>query len=309
MNTLDDASLIQKFVKREVTLLSNQNLRVESAFDSVQLLAKRGGLVATIKQTKDGCTIEVRQRSEYGQQVHQALIANNFIPIGDPGKSEFWQYAEYKPPAGYKLHCTEARFLWKEWWTRVRYSNRSAIQTDLLIHVRDTWYPIRESVCSQGLLYITTLVSEFVFKGTDQVIWLSKIPNHGSARQLKTTASAIPASVQAAAKKPSDQSSQEQLLTHPVIVAKELPSRPASSTPAEVPLSHTKEGLETTGLHSDLRQVVEIRQGKLYIMTALGEVVVEGANLKFRLNDEKPPAKKPINLNNYRDREAYAVNT
>ncbi|UBF25648.1 hypothetical protein K9N68_29485 [Kovacikia minuta CCNUW1] len=308
MNTLDDATLIQQFVKREVTLVSNQNLRVESAFDSVQLLAKRGGLIATIKQVKGIDIFAVRRSSEYGQQVHESLVDNNFIPTKKLDKSEFWQYEECQPSPGYKLHCTAAKFLWKEWWTSVRYSNRNAIQTDLLIRVRDTWYPIREAVCSQGLLYITTLVSEFVFQGSDQIIWLSKLPNQPLERQPKLT----PVSPQPPAP-PGDRNPPSPPLGQPFFKhpggGKDLPAHVSPSTPTEVPLSRTQEDSEHSTYRPDLREVVEIRQGKLYIMTALGEVVVEGTNLKFRLNDETPSTKKPIRLNTYRDREPYAVNT
>jgi hypothetical protein len=309
MNTLDDTALIQQFIKREVTLLSNQSLRVEPAFDSTQLLAKRGGLIATIKLVKGVCAIGVRRSSEYAQQVHQVLVDNHFIPIAASDQSEFWQYEECQPPSGYKLHCTEAKFLWKEWWTRVRYSNRNAIQTDLMIQVRDTWYPIREAVCSQGLLYITTLVSEFVFKGSDQTIWLSRLPNESPNRLSKVPpATSLPADP-SQGRKPPTQPLPQPSFKQPAIAGKEPPSRSAASVPTEVPLSRAKENLEDTAFRPDLREVVEIRQGKLYIMTALGEIVVEGTNLKFRLNDEAAATKKPINLNNYRDREPYAVNT
>jgi hypothetical protein len=310
MNTLDDAALIQQFVKRKVTLLANQSLRVEPAFDSTQLLAKRGGLIATIKLVKGVCAIGVRRGSEYAQQVHQVLVENHFIPISALDQSEFWQYEECQPPAGYKLHCTEAKFLWKEWWSRVRYSNRNAIQTDLLIQVRDTWYPIREAVCSQGLLYVTTLVSEFVFKGSDQTIWLSKLPNESPSCLSTVPAATSPPAAPSAERQLPNQPLRQQPFKPPAISGKEPASRSAASVPTEVPLSRSKESLADQAFRPDLREVVEIRQGKLYIMTALGEIVIEGNNLKFRLNDETASTtKQPINLNNYRDREPYAVNT
>jgi len=311
MTSLDDRALIQQFIQQQGTLLSNQNLRVEPAFDSAQLLAKRGGLIATIKQTKGVNSVVVRRSSEYWNLVHQVLLEHRFVPLGKPGKSEFGQYEQRQLPAGYKLNCGEARILWKEWWTNARYTSHNSIQVDLLISVRDTWYPIRDVVCSQSMLYVTTLVSEFVFLGTDQVIWLSKLPNQRPQLQAEGHPSG-PSAAQSNPASVSNQAIRKQVVEHPALATKEPSQRsvsqqPASSMPVEIPVSKASEDPKNVTVRPDLRQVVEIRQGKLYIMTALGEVVVEGANLKFRLNDDNPAAKKMIHLNNYRDRETHRL--
>jgi hypothetical protein len=46
---------------------------------------------------------------------------------------------------------------------------------ELLIRKRDSWYPIRDLIISNGLLYIKTLGSEIALDSDDLVTWLSKV--------------------------------------------------------------------------------------------------------------------------------------
>lgn len=301
MNTLDDAALILQFVKRESTLASNQSLRIEPAFDSVQLLAKRGGLLASIKTNQNITAASVRRGSEYWNLIHQILVSNQFVPIEPSAKSEFLQYEQRQIPSGYKLNCTESRFLWKEWWTRVRNSNRNNIQTDLLIFCRNTWYPVREVVCSQGSLFVTTLVSEFIYQGSELIVWLSK-------EQSDMGEQATPSPV----------ATQSQSTEPPKPVFRQTPGKtafvgrdiPPSSPPIAPPTPNgtDKEKQGNTAMRPDLREVLKFRQGKLYVTTPIGEVVIEGNNLKFWLNDEEPAPPKTVDISSYRDRDAQAVN-
>lgn len=304
MTPSDDAALVSQFLNREA-FAANQNLRVEPAFDSVQLLAKRGGMVATLKVVKGIKTVTLRRGSEYSNLVHHVLIEQNYIPVSQSSQAEVIQYEARHIPAGYKLHCAEARFLWKEWWTGIRDGNRNSIQTDLLIYTRNTWYPIREVACSQGVLFVTTLVSEFVFQGADQVIWLTKSPNEANqtpaqVNEAKERAKAFLAATRSGSRLFSDQ---------PIAPTNQQPVA-ALPTPGSGACNRNPED----DFHPDLRQVVKFHQGKLYIATALGEIVVEGANLKFWLNDEtlvdseKPDtARKPIDFGSYLERETRAV--
>ncbi len=307
MNILDDASLILQFVRQEGALASNQNLRIEPAFDSVQLIAKRGGLLATLKVQNNGPKVLVRRRSEYCNLVHQVLVENHFIPMNPSEKSEFTQYERRQIPDGYKLNCAEARFLWKEWWTNVRQGNRNNIQTDLVIFCRNTWYPIREIVCSHGTLFITTLVSEFVYQGSDLVVWLSKESSQvaeNQATEKLPQALPIPQPNRSDPSKPVFRQSPGRT----AFVGRSLP--PLAASPAQVnsPGSRGNEKSENSATRPDLRQVLKFRQGKLYITTAIGEIVVEGSHLKFWLNDEEPAiAPKTVNIETYRDREAQSV--
>lgn len=281
MNTLDDLVLIQKFIRGETTLLANQRLRIEPVFDSTQLLAKRGGLIATIKQGAAGLIILLRRDSDYYSLVHQCLLDRSLMPTGEIDQAGFERYCPCRVPAGYKLNCTEARSLWKEWWMSARNGNRSNIQTNLLIFTRNTWYPIREIACNQGTVFITTLVTEVMLQGTDQVIWLSRLPGEAlaSAKEHHPATPAVRSS--------HDQMGRPTVGRSPAPNPSEATlSANGSSLPKQVDESEV--GISSAVLHPDLRHVVKMRQGKLYITTALGEIVVQGGNLQFWLQGSCP---------------------
>lgn len=261
MTTLNDAAVLLKFVQGESSLIANQNLRVEPAFDSVQLLAKRGGVIAMTKQSNNELTVLVRRSSNYWSPLHQLLLDHFFMPIGSADLSGFEQYQACRIPAGYKLNFTEARALWREWWQTARNSNPRSILMDLLIFDADQWCPIQDMTYSQELLFITTPENEVCLNKNDSIVWLSR-------RSEPVAASSC-------------------------VEAKPLPEKP---TPSNAVIAYPARFLQTKprpdlrspsgsqGARSDLMQVLRIDQNKLYITTALGEVVVQGADLMFWLN-------------------------
>lgn len=295
MHTLDDETLIQQFVNGEVTLAANQNLRVESAFQSTQLLAKRGGLIAAIKKVGDRSVVLLRQKSDYTELIHQILLKCHVIPTGMADQAEFEQYQKSEIPAGYQVNYTEARALWKEWWKNTRQSNPYSIQIELLIFARNTWYPVRNIVCNDSNLFVATLATEVAFQGSERIVWLSRQSAPLPASAARPLTCPAPASL--------NQSTRALSVASSASVA----AVPAAVVPNP---SVSRETLDGRAFNPDLRQVLRFRQGKLYITTALGEIVVEGRDLKFWLNEDElaVDGHKPIDLNGYRDREGRAVN-
>ncbi|MBC7968672.1 MAG: hypothetical protein H7Z11_00835 [Verrucomicrobia bacterium] len=287
MHILNDATLIQQFISGEATLAANQNLRIESAFDSVQLLSKRGGLLASIKRIASRQTVLMRQKSDYSTLMHQVLLAHHFIPT--PGRGDqpgFEQYRADEIPAGYEVTYATAKELWKEWWRKARQASIHSIHTDLLIFARDTWYPIRNIICSEGVLFITTLVSEASFESDAQLTWLRRLPAPRSAA-IPPTSPILAQSLHPLSKAAQATTNQKE---HPIVSASaSFLSKPAvSASDPSAP---------------DLRAVLRFRQGKLYVTTALGDVVVEGNHLKYRLDEGMRGTKpqEPLNLRGYRE--------
>jgi hypothetical protein len=230
--------------------------------------------------------------------VHHILVENRYMPINLASQAEFMQYQARHLPEGYKLHCAEARLLWKDWWRGLRHGKRNTIQTDLLIHSRDTWYPVRDVACNQGVLFVTTLVSEFIFQGSDQVIWLTReadVPN--LVTESADSEGEQPNPFRSGSQNNSGSGSARQM------TAESEWMEQSASVPV-TPIPNCLQTQEDADMRPDLRQVIQFRQGKLHIATALGEVVVEGANLKFWLNDQEHlnPA-KAVDFRSYRDRE------
>ncbi|MBW4582965.1 MAG: hypothetical protein KME42_25645 [Tildeniella nuda ZEHNDER 1965/U140] len=290
MHILDDITLMQQFISGEATLAANQKLRIEPAFNSVQLMAKRGGLIATMKRSGSRQTVLLRQQTDYSATMRQILLARRFVPVAGVGdQSGFEQYRADEIPSGYEATYATANVLWKEWWRTARKRSSQGIYMDILIFVRDTWYPIRNIVCSQGSLFVTTLVSEVSFESSEQLTWLRQLPpSRPDSAELQI--SPVPARSLQPLNSP----------LQPSIAHKE--QQPVSIPPAFL----SKRDALDDGSRSELKQVLRFRQGKLYVTTALGDIVVEGSHLRFRLDDASLDLQQPIDLKGYR--EGRAVN-
>lgn len=168
MNKIDDFTLIQKFVEGELSFSANQNLRIEPAFNTAQLLAKKGELIATVKLVGKIRAVLLRQSSNYRELVNRVLVAEQYIPLGinDQGLIQY----EYCPiPAGYEANYTEVRQLWKAW--RSHYSRHS--NTTLLIRAGQGWLPIQKIEFGQESFFIQVPGDEKMLCVSDQIIWLS----------------------------------------------------------------------------------------------------------------------------------------
>jgi hypothetical protein len=260
--------------------VANQSLRIEPAFNSLQLLTKRGGLLATLQQDNGNSTVLLRQGSDYRHLIRHILLENSFLPQGKVQRTEFEQYQKMQIPAGYTLHSTEARVLWKEWWTTTRNTQRNSIQTDLLIFTRNTWYPVRDIASNHGTLFLKTLGNELIFEANQEVIWLKRNVDETNVQKTELQQQSFePMSVRAAH------------LTHRTTIQQTATAqnRKTSDQPTAHPASEQnqenfRDRMDTATLRPDLRGVLKMQQGKLYITTAIGEVVVEGEHLKFWLN-------------------------
>ncbi|MEJ1935224.1 hypothetical protein WDZ92_33935, partial [Nostoc sp. NIES-2111] len=85
-----------------------------------------------------------------------------------------YRYKYCEIPKGYQMHCMKSVHLWRSWWKYRKNKSQLGIPLDLLIRNRNSWYPIRDLIISDGLLYIKTLGSEIAVHSNDLLIWLSK---------------------------------------------------------------------------------------------------------------------------------------
>ncbi|AFY53024.1 hypothetical protein Riv7116_0421 [Rivularia sp. PCC 7116] len=182
---LSDIDLIREFVKLSIqkkeVLLANSTLQGEAVYKTNQLTAKKEGIVATTKLERTLNPFLIKQKSNYWQLISQVLAEYNFILIGDIDNRGFYQYEYCQIPSGYEMHCQKAAMLWRTWWKYRRQIEGRVIQLELLIRIRNTWYPIRGLTVSDGLIYIETLGSEIALGLEDMVIWLSKVKKNKQA--------------------------------------------------------------------------------------------------------------------------------
>ena len=171
---LDNASLIEQYVQGKASFAANPNLRVETADDRVQLLESNGKLLAIKDLTTHPITFLVRHNSDYTALLQQALQDNCFAPDSSVDNIRLVRYKQYTVPPHYCLKFDEAGVLWKRWWRHHRNSRSARFQLDLLLMMRQKWYPLQTIACDRGTLFIKTLIGEVVLHRTDITIWLER---------------------------------------------------------------------------------------------------------------------------------------
>ncbi|MGB3309301.1 MAG: hypothetical protein WBG32_06535 [Nodosilinea sp.] len=281
MTSPDDLTLLQWFVSGDATLEANQALRIEPANNLRQLLSHSGLLLATAYDTTKPPRIEVRRNTDYTDVLHQILLDYHFMPIGQGGDSQVLCYAHSPVPDGYHINYAEARQLWKQWWVgNSRRSNRH-LQLNLFVLTQNQWYPIRDIAINSGTLYVETLRGETVHHGDDMMVWLEKDSveesekTHVWASPVTNEAPTTPATAVAPA--PVQARPGSTPLTQQVKVpspAAPPPPRSLAPSPA-APITSP-----AVPANPALASVVCTREGKIYVKTAVGVVVIEGDNLK-----------------------------
>lgn len=193
-STLDNLDIVRSFLTEKETRLANAELRITSTLYARQLLDARGKTIATMAHsnaldTDPASVVSVRRQTEFWSLLNEALQDGGFAPQEAVKQSEFTTFKQLAIPEGYRLRLTEARFMWRTWWTQQRGQRRSlGLQMQLLIRSRDNWYPVQDVACNQGTLFIKTLVGEMALQGADQVVWLER---RGSAPDTPRAAQQI----------------------------------------------------------------------------------------------------------------------
>ncbi|MGB8700259.1 MAG: hypothetical protein WCD18_12655, partial [Thermosynechococcaceae cyanobacterium] len=169
-------SFLQGFFQGSVLLLSNQHLRTEPLFDSMQLLSSKDGVIATAKAKATPIGMVVRQGSPYTELLHQGLIEQQFYPLSKTAPEGCYLYRFCDVPEGYTLHCTTAKELWRACWGRGS-GMRSGIPLDLLIWrkgpagAKETWYSLRGMDCDKAQLLVKLLGWTDLVESSDLMVW------------------------------------------------------------------------------------------------------------------------------------------
>ncbi|MBN3891014.1 MULTISPECIES: hypothetical protein [unclassified Nostoc] len=176
---LSNLDLIREFVQNSIqkkdVLLSNHVLTAQTVYKTNQLTAKSEGVIATAQLSNTLSEFSISPKSTQWELINQALAESSYILKGEVDSRGFYQYQYCEVPKGYEMHCTKSVLLWRAWWKYRKYTSKLGIPLELLIRRRDSWYPIRDLIISDGLVYIKTLGSEIALDSEDLVTWLSKI--------------------------------------------------------------------------------------------------------------------------------------
>ncbi len=173
---LTDREIISEFVqhslnKRQV-LLSNSALRAEFVCDGNQLIAKNEGIVLKINLISITRDFHLKGNSSYWSLMNEVLANYSFILSGEIDKLGFYSFQYYQIPKGYQVMCSKSVLLWQMWWKYKKYARGRGIPLDLLIRNRNSWYPVRDLIISQGFIYIKTLGNELSLSQEDWITWL-----------------------------------------------------------------------------------------------------------------------------------------
>jgi hypothetical protein len=252
MDLLDDIELVRQFVKGEVKLHYNQNLRVEPLSDTIQLISKKGILLAKLQYANNLKVFLVRRESDYWELINRLLIENSVIPIGkeDGGLMRY----EYKPvPDGFNVNHGEVVNLWRIWRFQTHKKRSNVVmEKGLQIFIHDHWQPIKSIVFNQEDVYVTTFSDELVFTVNQLVIWASKKVEEAPTPRLSQDLNLGENFAADVAR--NDQDNSRSLNDNRVVQQSPEPKN---------------------------NNILSVYQGKLYIQTVEGEIVVEGSNLKF----------------------------
>jgi hypothetical protein len=249
MNLLDDIELVRQFIQGEVKLYYNHNLRVEPLADTIQLLSKKGILLAKLKTTNNLKVFLVRKESDYWELINRLLIENSVIPLGKE-EGGLIRY-EYQPvPDGFKVNYGEVVNLWRIWRFQTHKKRSDVVMgKGLQIFINGQWQAIRSMVFNQEDVYVTTFSDELVFTVNQRIIWASKKVGE-----------------------PPEQSLSQDLDLGETFISD------TNSTNSHSPSGSTEIRQSSEPKNNN---ILSVYQGKLYIQTIEGEIVVEGSNLKF----------------------------
>ena len=171
---ISDQDLLSLFLSGQTMQLMNENFRITTTENSVQLLAKREGVIATIQRVQYTQTIALCTSSQYYETIKTLLIDRHFLPLPVRLGQDFEQYRRHQIPNGYEVCYTPAKLLWRSWRFTWHEHDPNRLRRKILLMSNNNWYPIQEIGFNQGLLLLRTLVATVTMDPDEWVIWLNQ---------------------------------------------------------------------------------------------------------------------------------------
>ncbi len=171
----DDLQLIEKFVRGSNQLLSSSQVRMEATGIISQIITKSGEISAIMYLQSKPRTVLVKVGATYTEQLTEQLQKQNFVLMGLSKRIDYLEYHYYTVPAEYKTWYTEPGLLWKKWWPTERFQNKQRFNLNILVQIKDNWYPVQNIVIDAGVFIIKTLVGQIQISRYEKMLWLSQI--------------------------------------------------------------------------------------------------------------------------------------
>ncbi|WP_299491197.1 hypothetical protein [Acaryochloris sp. IP29b_bin.137] len=175
---MNNIELLKVFVSSYLSgcsaLESNTELRFEPIGNTLQLLAKTEGLVATAKLAGEERYSSIRYKSSFWSQLHEAMIKQKCLPVRQSNISGFYEYKPIDIPRNYIIHFTNTLDLLQTWWKHEK-ENKQRYLMSLLILYRGTFYPIQNLVCERGIITIQISGHRMRLNPLNMLSWLQRI--------------------------------------------------------------------------------------------------------------------------------------
>lgn len=175
---MNNVELLNVFVSSYLSgysaLESNAELRCEPIGDTLQLLAKTEGLVATAKLSGDQRYSSIRYKSSFWPQLHEAMARQKCLPIRQSNISGFYEYKPIDIPENYSIHFTNSLDLLQTWWKYEKESRQRSLMS-LLILCRGILHPIQNLVCERGIIMIQISGHQMRLNPLNMLSWLKSI--------------------------------------------------------------------------------------------------------------------------------------
>jgi hypothetical protein len=174
---LEDETIVRRFACGKKRLITNDNLRINYAHNSLQLSTPTGELIAIHKVAARLHYILVKKDNKYSELIKDIIGEYQFIPIdtvtADRG---FLRYQKYEIPTGYHLRYAPVAELWQT-WSESRQQPQEGMQLDLLVLAKSKWYRVQDAICSDDRLDIQTRLGLISLALRDRIAWISKLGN------------------------------------------------------------------------------------------------------------------------------------
>ncbi len=174
---LEDETIVRRFACGKKRLITNDNLRINYAHNSLQLSTPTGELIGIHKVAARLHYILIKKDNKYSELIQEIIGEYQFIPIdtvtADRG---FMRYQKYEIPAGYNLRYASVEEL-RQTWLASRHQPQEGMQLDLLILARSKWYRVQDAICIDDRLDIQTRLGLISLSLRDRIAWISKLGN------------------------------------------------------------------------------------------------------------------------------------
>jgi hypothetical protein len=172
---LDDETIVKRFAIGKRRVVSNQNLRIDYAHNSLQLSTPDGELIAIHKASDRFQYILVKKDAEYSEFIHNLILEHQFIPI-DPSSANrgFIRYQKYQIPEHYKLQYSPASQLWNAWKDH-KQDLDLGWRLDVLILCKSKWYRVQDMSLDRDLVALVTRVGTITNPLSEKIAWIEKL--------------------------------------------------------------------------------------------------------------------------------------